>query len=63
MKWTNYGKGFFTVSFHLKSKKKKGSRRDPPRRFLDVGQSIGSASPRVRARKHSLEYRPQLRLF
>ena len=23
MKWTNYGKGFFTVSFHLKSKKKR----------------------------------------
>jgi hypothetical protein len=21
MKWTNYGKGFFTVSFHLNSKK------------------------------------------
>lgn len=23
-KWTNYGKGFFIVRFHLKSKKKKG---------------------------------------
>jgi hypothetical protein len=62
MKWTNYGKGFSTVSFHLKRKKKRRN-RDPLRRFLDVGQSISSASPRVRARKHSLESRPQFRLF
>ena len=36
---------------------------DPTRRFLDVGQGIGSASPRVRTCKYSLEYRPQFRVI
>ena len=55
-------KGIFYCALSFK-KQKKERLRDSLRRLLDVGQSIGSASPRVRARKHSLEYRPQFRLF
>lgn len=60
MTWTNYGREFFTVSFDQRTIK--DDFVTVLRRFLDVRQGIGSASPRVRACKHPLEYRPQFRV-
>ena len=54
-------KGIFYCEIHLERIIRWLS--DRLRRFLDVGQSISSASPRVRACKHPLEHRPQFCVF
>jgi hypothetical protein len=56
-------KGIFYCEFLNNKKKGKKGFDDHLRRFLDVGQSIGSAGPRVRACKYTLEHRQQRRLF
>ena len=63
MKWTNYGREFSTVRFNQKTNIDGDFDDGCLSRFLDVGQSIGSASPRVRACEHSLECRKQHCLF
>ena len=60
MTWTNYGREFFTVSFDQRTIK--DDFVTVLRRFLDVRQGIDSASPRVRACKHPLEYRRHFRV-